>query len=108
MARGGGVEGLLGEEKEGAEAETGVAGPDAVALTVAMDATKYDPELARKAGNYLDEQQALVKLQRKFFDQEHRLTIAAAKRKRFADRIRNTISAGFLLILAWHCSGLHG
>jgi hypothetical protein len=79
---------LLGEEKEGAEAEPVVAGSDAVALAVAMDAARYDPELARKAGNYLDEQHLLVKLQAKHFDEERRLAIAAAKRKRYADRIR--------------------
>ena len=90
---------VLGEEKDGAEAEPGVAGIDAVGLAVAMDAARYDPELARKAGNYLEEQHRLVKLQIKHFDEERRLAIAAAKRKRFADRIRNTISAGLLLIL---------
>jgi tetratricopeptide (TPR) repeat protein len=99
MALDEGIEELFGEEKTGAGAERGVAAADAVALTVAMDAAKYDPELARKAGNYLGEQHVLVKLQIKHFDEEHRLAIAAAKRKRFADRIRNTISAGVLLIV---------
>jgi tetratricopeptide (TPR) repeat protein len=99
MAEGGGIEEFLGEPNVGAEAKTGVAGADAVALTVAMDATKYDPELARKAGNYLDQQHALVKLQIKHFDEEHRLSIAAAKRKRYADRIRNGLGT-FLALVA--------
>jgi tetratricopeptide (TPR) repeat protein len=88
LAESGGIEGLLGEEKDGAEGEAPIVGADAVALAVAMDAAKHDPGLARKAGNYLDEQQALVKLQIKHFDEEHHLAIAAAKRKRYLDRLR--------------------
>src|SRR5580658_977949 len=99
MAEGGDIEGLLREEADRPEAAPGVAAADAAALAVAMDAARYDPELARKAGDYLDQQHTLVKLQVKHFDEEHRLGIAAAKRKRFADRIRNTIAAGVLLIL---------
>ena len=36
MAEDGGIEGLLGEEKEGAEAENEVAGVEAIALTVCL------------------------------------------------------------------------
>ena len=90
MAESEGHEGLLvGEEKGIPEGEPRVVGADPVALAVATDAAKYDPELARKAGDYLDEQQSLVRLQVKHFDEEHELAIAAAKRKRFADRVRN-------------------
>ena len=109
---------VLGEEKEGAEAEPVVAGSDAVALAVAMDAARYDPELARKAGNYLDEHHLLVTLQAKHFDEERRLAIAAAKRKRYADRIRNGLAtfvagvAGIVVIAAgvmvWNARNDHG
>jgi hypothetical protein len=75
-------------KKDGAEGEAPIVGADAVALAVAMDTAKQDPELARKAGNYLDEQHALVKLQIKHFDEERHLAIAAAKRKRYLDRLR--------------------
>lgn len=73
-----------------------VAGADAIALAIAMDTAKHDPELARKAGNYLEEQHALVRLQAKYFDEERRLAIAAAERKRLSDRLRN----GFMLFVA--------
>jgi tetratricopeptide (TPR) repeat protein len=92
----GGIDGIVGAEHEGTEAETAVAGADAIALAIAMDTAKHDPELARKAGNYLEEQHALVRLQVKFFDEERRLAIAAAERKRLTDRLRN----GFMLFVA--------
>src|ERR1700735_3239357 len=82
------VEGLIGAEPEVAESVDGTPNADPVALAIAMDAAKHDPELARKAGNYLDEQQALVKLQIKHLDEERHLAIAAAKRKRYLDRLR--------------------
>ena len=84
-----GLEGLIGAEYEAADAEAGTPSADPVAVAVAMDAAKHDPELSRKAGNYLDEQLSLVRLQVKHFDEERHLAIAAAKRKRYADRIRN-------------------
>ena len=106
MAEGGGIEGLVGEDRESWEGEARVAGADTVALAVATDAGKHDPELARKAGAYLEEQQTLVRFQIKHFDEEHKLAIAAAKRKRFADRVRNSLSAGILVILACAVIGL--
>ena len=106
MGEGGGVDGLVGEDREPSEVEPRVAGADAVALAVATDAAKHDPELARKAGAYLDEQQTLVRLQIKHFDEEHKLAIAAAKRKRFADRVRNCLSAGLLAVVTSVAIGL--
>jgi hypothetical protein len=35
-----------------------------------MDAAKHDPALSRKAGNYLGEQLALVRLQVRHFDKD--------------------------------------
>jgi hypothetical protein len=87
-------------------AERVVASADPIALAVATDATQYDPELARKAAAYLDEQRLLVKLQVKHFDEERRLAVAAAKRKRYAEWIRNGLAtfvaglAGIVVIAA--------
>ncbi len=106
MAEAEGIKGLVVEERESSDGEPRVAGADAVALAVATDAAKHDPELARKAGAYLDEQQTLVRLQIKHFDEEHELAIAAAKRKRFADRVRNCLSAGLLTLLTCAIIGL--
>lgn len=112
------VEGLIGAEPEVAESVDGTPNADPVALAVAMDAAKHDPELARKAGNYLDEQLALVRLQVRHFDEERRLAIAAAKRKRYADRFRNgliTFVAGLAAsaliaaaVMVWNACRDHG
>ena len=45
MAEGGGIEGLLDSEPD--EREGGVAGADAVALSLAMQKAAHDPELGR-------------------------------------------------------------
>jgi hypothetical protein len=97
MAEGGGIEGLLDSEPD--EREGGVAGADAVALSLAMQKAAHDPELGRTAAEYLVQQRHLVQLQIKHFDEERRLAIAAAKRKRYADRIRNTLSTLAALIV---------
>jgi tetratricopeptide (TPR) repeat protein len=112
------AEGLIGAESEAAEPVDGTPSADQVALAVAMDAAKYDPALARKAGNYLDAQLSLVQLQVRHFDEERRLAIAAAKRKRYADRFRNgliTFVAGLAATaliaaaaMAWNAYRDHG
>jgi hypothetical protein len=113
-----GAEGLIGAESEAVESVDGTPNANPVALTVAMDAAKHDPELARKTGNYLDEQLALVRLQVRHFDEERRLAIAAAKRKRYSDRFRNgliTFVAGLaasaataLAVMVWNAYRNHG
>jgi tetratricopeptide (TPR) repeat protein len=99
--------GIIGEEANQPEVEAPAAsaGADAVALAVATDAAKQDPELARKAGAYLDVQQALARLQIKHFGVERELAIAAAKRKRFADRLRNYLLAGLVFIVTGAIAG---
>jgi tetratricopeptide (TPR) repeat protein len=102
MAEGGFIEGVLGEEAE-ERAESGSGAGDAAAIALAMDEAKRDPELAAKAGAYLDTQRALAQLQIKHFDEERRLAIVATRRKAYADRIRNAFStlaaAGVLIVL---------
>jgi tetratricopeptide (TPR) repeat protein len=84
----GGVEGIIGSEGEAAEVEAGVAGTDAIAMAIALDQARHDPELSRKVGYYVEKQSRLVDLQVRHFDEERRLAIAAAKRKRYLDRLR--------------------
>ena len=84
MAEKGFVEQTLGEETEGREAAEAGPAADPVAVAVAMDQAKFDPELARQASGYLEDQRALVRLQLKHFDEERRLAIDAARRKRYA------------------------
>jgi tetratricopeptide (TPR) repeat protein len=99
MAEGSGIEGLLGSEPDERESGSAAPGADAVALSLALQKTAHDPELSRTASEYLVEQRRLVQLQIKHFDEERRLAIAAAKRKRYADRIRNTLSTLVALIV---------
>jgi tetratricopeptide (TPR) repeat protein len=83
------VEGLLGAEEEFEGDESQVeAIADPVAVAVAMDAAKYDPELAHKAGEYLDRQRELVVHTLKHFDEERHLQVQAAKRKRISDILK--------------------
>ena len=87
--QGGVVEGILGAlESEEKEVEESAARADDIATAVMMDAARYDPELSHEASAYLKEQRALVRLQVHHFDEERRLAIEAAKRKRFSDHLR--------------------
>jgi tetratricopeptide (TPR) repeat protein len=98
MAEGGVIEGIFGGEAEEREGDGGLAGADAVAVAVAMDAARHDPELARQAAEYLAKQGRLTDLQLHHFDTERRLAIEAARRKRFSDRIRNGLMGGAALL----------
>jgi len=99
MAEGSGIEGLLGSEADEREDGAAAAGADSVALSLALQKAEQHPDLSRSASEYLVEQRRLVQLQIKHFDEERRLAIAAAKRKRYADRIRNTLSTLVALIV---------
>jgi hypothetical protein len=77
-----GIEGPLGEDKGSAEGEIGAAAADGVAMMVAMDAAKSNVQVAASVLKYLEKQSRLVDLQLRHFDEERRLGIAAAKRKR--------------------------
>jgi tetratricopeptide (TPR) repeat protein len=83
-----GIESLLGNDKGSSEGEIGVAAADAVAMVASMDAAKSNAEVAEGVRGYLEKQSRLVDLQLMHFDEERRLAIAAAKRKRLGDRLR--------------------
>ena len=55
MADAGPLEGVLGGgEAEESQDRQALAGADVLATSIAMDAARHDPELSRKAGEYLD------------------------------------------------------
>jgi tetratricopeptide (TPR) repeat protein len=91
---------LGGATAENREIDAGDVSIDPSAAAAAMDAAKTDPALAAEAAAYFRKQSCLVDLQIKHFDKERQLGIAAARRKRYADRIRNflgTLIAGAVL-----------
>ncbi len=94
-----GLEGVLGSETPEGEVAAPVAGADAVALALALQKAGNDPALSRAASDYLAEQRHLVQIQIKHFDEERRLGIAAAKRKRYADYMRNALYTGIALLV---------
>jgi len=98
---GGLIEGVLGAgETEEREAEESSSRADDVATVVMMDAARFDPELSSEAKEYLRDQRALIKLQVHHFDEERRLAIDAAKRKRFFDHVRMSFQVFLTLIVA--------
>ncbi|HEY5071654.1 MAG TPA: hypothetical protein VII63_06445 [Caulobacteraceae bacterium] len=106
MAEGGLLEGAFGGEAEDRQSDIRLPGADPAAVALAMDAARHDPELSRKAGDYLDQQgrlaerqQRLVDLQLEHFHEERSLSSQAARRKRFSDRLRNALQA-FVAVIA--------
>src|SRR5665213_2007646 len=96
MPEGGLFEPIVGVEDEDSQTPSIAEGTDGFAAAIAMDEARHDPALARRAGDYLDKRSRLVDLQIRHFEEESRLTeeerrlaIGAAKRKRFADRRKN-------------------
>jgi len=83
-----GIEGLLGYDKGSTEGGVDVAAADGIAMVVAMDAAKNNADVAEGVLEYLERQSLLVDLQLRHFDEERRLAIDAAKRKRLSDRLR--------------------
>jgi tetratricopeptide (TPR) repeat protein len=103
------IDGLGAASAENREPEAGDVSIDPSAAAAAMDAAKTDPALAAEAAAYFRKQSLLVDLQVKHYDEEHRLAIAAARRKRYADRIRNllaTLIAGAVLAVVVAVSGM--
>ena len=98
MAESGIVEGVLGEAADDADVQVELGKLDPLAAALAVDATKGDPDVAAGVLKYLGDLRELVRLQIKHFDEERRLAIHAAKRKRFTDRIRYGALVGVALI----------
>ena len=97
-------EGVLGGETEGPEAAAQAlelepfSGADALASALAVEAAEGDSGARSDAVAYLQSQKALVDLQVRYFEVQRRLAreerllaIDAARRKRFADRLKNIV-----------------
>jgi tetratricopeptide (TPR) repeat protein len=91
-------DGVLGgeEEKSDAAAPEALAGAEAFAAATASRLSGNDPGVARKTEIFLEKQALLLDTQRQHLQDEHasrlihlRLTVSAAKRKRYADYMRN-------------------
>ena len=95
------IEGALGAgEAEEREAEESSSRADDVATVVMMDAARFDPELSKEAKEYLRKQGRLVDLQVHHFDEERKLSIEAAKRKRFFDHLRMSFQVFMVMVAA--------
>jgi tetratricopeptide (TPR) repeat protein len=95
MADEGAIEGLFGAEQHGEAAGHAAAPADGVAVSVALDQARAGEDAAA----FLRAQKRLVDLQVRHFEEEHRLAIAAAKRKRYADHLRNALWTFIALVL---------
>ncbi len=91
-------EGVLGGDEDRSESAVpeAAAGAEAFAAAIAAIASRQDPGVARKTEAFLDKQAHLLDLQAQHLKDEHtsrlthlRLTVGAAKRKRYADYMRN-------------------
>jgi len=105
VAEAGDIEGLLDLGGESGEPQSPSGAADPLAMAAAIEQARHDPELSRKIGAYLDEQRKLVKLQVRHFDEERRLAIAAAKRKRLMDRLRIALQLLIALIIGAAIAG---
>ncbi len=103
-------DGVLGsdDEKSDSVAPEALAGAEAFAAAIAAIASRQDPEVARRTAEFLSDQSRLLRTQAQHLDDEHasrlvhlRLMVSAAKRKRYADHVRNCLYTGIaLLVLA--------
>ncbi len=100
--------GVLGGEDEQPETEApqALAGADAFAAAVAARLSSNDPEVARDTSTFLKKQSRLLDLQAQHLEDEHvsrlshlRLTVGAARRKRYADHVRNCVYTGIALLV---------
>ncbi len=101
-------DGVLGgdEDKSESAAPEATAGADAFAAAVAARLSGNDPGVARKTEVFLDKQAHLLDLQAQHLKDEHtsrlthlRLTVGAAKRKRYADYMRNALYTCIALLV---------
>ncbi len=99
--------GVFGGEDESSEsvAPESLTGAEAFAAAVAAIASRQDPEVARRTAEFLSDQSRLLRTQAQHLEDEHasrlvhlRLTVSAAKRKRFADYMRNALYACIALL----------
>ena len=106
MAQGGPVEGFIGEtEAEDPQDHQPIAGADALATSLAMDAARQDPGLARQAGDYLASQTRLVERQARFVDiqaqdllDQRALQTSHLRLRRFTERLKAATQVVVVLV----------
>ncbi len=100
--------GVLGgdDEQPETEAPQALAGAEAFAAATAAIESRQDSGVARKTESFLEKQTELLGLQAQHLRDEHsarlvhlRLTVAAAKRKRYADHMRNGLYTCIALLV---------
>ncbi len=100
--------GVLGGDDERTEAEAPqvAAGAEAFAASVAARLSSSDPAVARETVSFLKKQTHLLDLQAQHLHDEHtsrlthlRLTVGAARRKRYADHMRNCLYTCIALLV---------
>jgi tetratricopeptide (TPR) repeat protein len=105
------LEGLIGGEgDEGPDAPGGGA-PDAVAMGVAMDAARFDPELSRKAGAYLEAQQRLVKIQTEHLHEQRAVQITHLRLRVILESFVVAVVAAVVIalgVMVWNATQDHG
>jgi len=118
MGGAGSFDDILGDAPEANPSEPGEPREDPFAAAVAMNAAQQGGPLDPHTAAYVEEQTRLLRLQVKHYDEERRLAIGAAKRKRFGDRMRNllvvlvclgvgVVTLG-LAAMAWDAAHDHG
>ncbi len=102
------IDGVLGGEEEKSEAAVPptAAGAEAFAAAIAAIASRQDPEVARRTAEFLSDQSRLLRTQAQHLEDEHssrlihlRLMVSAAKRKRYADFMRNGLYTCIALLV---------
>lgn len=95
-----------GDEQPETEAPQALAGAEAFAAAVAAIASRQDPGVARRTEAFLAEQTRLLETQRHHLEEEHasrltqlRLAVTAAKRKRYADHVRNCLYTAIAVLV---------
>jgi len=89
---------LGGGEPEPLETEATTTVADPIAAAVALDAARFDPELSRKAGDYLDEQRRLVKIQTEHLHEQREDQLSHLKLRRFTDRLKAGTQLFFIMV----------
>ncbi len=101
-------DGILGgdDDKSESAASEPTAGAEAFAAAIAARLSGSDPGVARKTEVFLEKQARLLDLQAQHLEDEHtsrlthlRLTVGAAKRKRYADYMRNALYTCIALLV---------
>lgn len=98
MAEGGFIKGLLESEAEESEAEATGLAAEPLAIAVAADNARFDPELSREATAYLRQQAHLVGVQTEHLHEQREVQLDHLKLRRVAERMRVALQA-FLVVV---------